>query len=173
MKKGFDRRKKLVINTLNSFFHLKKFARINQTASNKSFQRWHNHFRAVLRKFLQIRNDKKRTRKHFRDGLKMSDLMSSEFPWIRLKLLSTFNYLHAMWTVYSVSNIARRQSWLRAVNILCDDFMGIWQFFVRWFNAPNLASIFTDGSVTGELSAAGNVVNCHFEPFRLILKYEN
>lgn len=55
---------------------------------------------------------------------------------------------------------------------LGENLMRVGQFLERRFNSPDLASIFANGAVARELSAAGNVVDCHFKPFRLILDKE-
>ena len=58
---------------------------------------------------------------------------------------------------------------LGCANDLDNCVMGIWQFLVRRFNAPDFASIFADSAITGKFAAASDVVDRHLEPFGLIL----
>lgn len=49
-------------------------------------------------------------------------------------------------------------------------FMRCWKFFVIWSYTPNITSIFFDCSITWEFARWCYVMDCHFEPFTLILK---
>lgn len=50
-------------------------------------------------------------------------------------------------------------------NNLSDNLMRVGQLLERWLDAPNFARVLADGAVAGELAAACDVVNGHFEPF--------
>jgi hypothetical protein len=47
--------------------------------------------------------------------------------------------------------------------------MGVWQFVKRWFDSPDLTSIFADCTIAWEFSTACDVVDRHLQPFGLIL----
>ena len=58
----------------------------------------------------------------------------------------------------------------------CGDLLVVWglgrvgQLIPRWFDTPDLTTVFGDCAIAGEFATGCDVVDRHFEPFRLVLK---